>query len=113
MSEREVVVLSGVRTAIADFGGSLKDIPPTELAGQVVADGEELQPVLREDFPSTPGIGLVLGAARDVQVVPPAGQFEAVVAPFGRHGSKLGEGDVRELSSEECDRSFHDNLRLL
>ena len=38
MSEREVVILSGVRTAIADFGGSLKDMPPTELAGQVVAE---------------------------------------------------------------------------
>jgi acetyl-CoA C-acetyltransferase len=38
MGDREVVVLSGVRTAIADFGGSLKDVPPTELAGQVVAE---------------------------------------------------------------------------
>lgn len=38
MSQREVVVLSGVRTAIADFGGSLKDMPPTELAGKVVAE---------------------------------------------------------------------------
>ncbi len=38
MSDREVVVLSGVRTAIADFGGSLKDIPPTELAGRAVAE---------------------------------------------------------------------------
>jgi acetyl-CoA C-acetyltransferase len=33
---REVVVLSGVRTAIGDYGGGLKDIPPTELAAQVV-----------------------------------------------------------------------------
>lgn len=38
MSEREVVVLSGVRTAVADFGGALKDVPPTELAGQVIAE---------------------------------------------------------------------------
>jgi acetyl-CoA C-acetyltransferase len=38
MSDREVVILSGARTAIADFGGSLKDMPPTELAGQVVAE---------------------------------------------------------------------------
>jgi acetyl-CoA C-acetyltransferase len=38
MSIREVVVLSGVRTAVADFGGSLKDVPPTELAGKVVAE---------------------------------------------------------------------------
>ena len=38
MTQREVVVLSGVRTAIGDFGGSLKDIAPTELAGKVVAE---------------------------------------------------------------------------
>ena len=35
---REVVVVSGVRTAIGTFGGSLKDIPPTELAAQVVRE---------------------------------------------------------------------------
>ena len=34
----EVVVLSGVRTAIGDYGGGLKDIAPTELAGQVVKE---------------------------------------------------------------------------
>ena len=28
--EREVVVLSGVRTAIGKYGGSLKDQPPTQ-----------------------------------------------------------------------------------
>lgn len=38
MSNREVVFLSGVRSAIADFGGSLKDIAPTDLAGIVVAE---------------------------------------------------------------------------
>jgi acetyl-CoA C-acetyltransferase len=39
MSEaREVVILSGVRTAIGDYGGSLKDIPPTELAAKVVKE---------------------------------------------------------------------------
>ena len=35
---REVVIASGVRTAIGTFGGSLKDIPPTELATQVVRE---------------------------------------------------------------------------
>ncbi len=39
MSEiREVVVMSGVRTAIGDYGGALKDIAPTELAGQVIRE---------------------------------------------------------------------------
>ena len=34
MSNREVVILSGVRTAIGDYGGSLKDIPPSELGAR-------------------------------------------------------------------------------
>ena len=36
--QREVVILSGVRTAIGDYGGSLKDIPPSELGAQVVRE---------------------------------------------------------------------------
>jgi acetyl-CoA C-acetyltransferase len=36
--EREVVVLSGVRTAIGKYGGSLKDQPPTELAATVLRE---------------------------------------------------------------------------
>jgi acetyl-CoA C-acetyltransferase len=35
---REVVVVSGVRTAIGDFGGALKDIPPTELGARVAKE---------------------------------------------------------------------------
>src|SRR5215203_4333749 len=35
---REVVVLSGVRTAIGAYGGGLKDQPPTELAAAVVRE---------------------------------------------------------------------------
>jgi acetyl-CoA C-acetyltransferase len=35
---REVVILSGVRTAIGDYGGSLKDFAPTELGARVVKE---------------------------------------------------------------------------
>ena len=37
-TEREVVVLSGVRTAIGDYGGALKDMPPSELAATVIRE---------------------------------------------------------------------------
>src|SRR6266540_3885922 len=37
-AEREVVVLSAVRTAIGKYGGSLKDHPPTELAATVLRE---------------------------------------------------------------------------
>ena len=35
---RDVVVVSAVRTAIGTFGGSLKDVPPTELGALVVRE---------------------------------------------------------------------------
>ncbi|WP_244825313.1 beta-ketothiolase BktB [Caballeronia sp. TF1N1] len=35
---REVVVVSGVRTAIGDFGGALKDFTPTDLGARVVRE---------------------------------------------------------------------------
>ena len=35
---REVVILSGARTAIGGYGGSLKDIPPSELAARCVRE---------------------------------------------------------------------------
>ena len=35
---REVVLVSGVRTAIGTYGGSLKDIPPVDLAATVVKE---------------------------------------------------------------------------
>ncbi len=34
----DVVIVAGVRTAVGDFGGSLKDIPPTELGAKVIAE---------------------------------------------------------------------------
>ena len=35
---REVVIVSAVRTAIGTFGGSLKDVPPCDLAARVVRE---------------------------------------------------------------------------
>jgi acetyl-CoA C-acetyltransferase len=52
--QREVYIVSGVRTASGDFGGSLKDLPPTELGAQVTREalsrasvsGDEVQHVV-------------------------------------------------------------------
>lgn len=35
---RQVMVMSGARTAIGDYGGALKDVPPTELAAHVIRE---------------------------------------------------------------------------
>jgi acetyl-CoA C-acetyltransferase len=46
---REVVVVSGVRTAIGDYGGALKDLAPTELAARVVREAVSRAKVAPED----------------------------------------------------------------
>ena len=38
MGQKDVMLVDGVRTAIGDFGGSLRDKPPTELGSLVTAE---------------------------------------------------------------------------
>ncbi len=73
MAQREVVVTSGVRTAIGDYGGSLKDIPPTKLGAIAI---KEAVARARID-PATVGhvvLGSVIhGEARDMYISRVAG----------------------------------------
>ena len=50
MALPEVVVLSGVRTAIGDYGGGLKDKPPTELGAAVVREAVKRAGIQPEDI---------------------------------------------------------------
>ena len=59
MNQREVVIVSGVRTAIGDFGGSLKDTPPTQLGALVVKESLARTGVAGQD----PAIARVLRRA--------------------------------------------------
>ncbi|HEX9786219.1 MAG TPA: acetyl-CoA C-acyltransferase family protein [Opitutaceae bacterium] len=49
-TKREVVILSGVRTAIGGYGGSLKDSPPSELAALCVREAVGRSGVDPEDI---------------------------------------------------------------
>src|SRR5258708_17933646 len=49
MAQPEVVVLSGVRTAIGDYGGGLKDKPPTVLGAAVVREAVNRAGIKPED----------------------------------------------------------------
>lgn len=49
MSEREVVVLSAVRTAIGKYGSGLKDVPPTELGATVVRESVKRSGIAPEE----------------------------------------------------------------
>ena len=47
--QREVVVLGGARTAIGDYGGALKDVPPTQLAATVIREAVKRAKVAPEE----------------------------------------------------------------
>src|SRR3989442_1140854 len=75
MAQREVVVTSGVRTAIGDYGGSLKDVAPTALGAICVREA-----VSRAKIDPASGGHLVFGSgipreAKDKYFSPVAAKY--------------------------------------
>ena len=87
---REVVVVSGVRTAIGTYGGSLKDTPPTELAALVVREAlaraferarraGEIPPSTDVDVAAASVLAIVQGLAVLVRVNPDPAMIRGVL----------------------------------
>ncbi len=77
------------------------------LSLEVVGDREELQVVLLQQVELVPHVAVVLGGLPDIEVVPPAGDLQPVIAPLGREPAHLDEGQVGPLAGEQGDRSRH------
>ena len=68
MSNREVVVVSGTRTGIGDYGGSLKDLPATRLGSIAIKEA-----VARAKIdPATIGHVVIGGVIHGVPTARPA-----------------------------------------
>ena len=90
------------------------------LVDRVVADGLarrggcEIAQTFRPCFSSMSSaacdVRVVLGGAVDVEVVAPAGDLEAVVAPLGGQPAHLLERQVGPLAGEQGDRTRHGQL---
>ena len=68
MSQRSVVILSGVRTAIGDYGGSLKDIAPSELGAKVVREAVSRSKVDPAEIGQCVIGNVIHGEARDMYI---------------------------------------------
>ncbi len=66
MADRSVVIVSAVRTAIGKFGGSLKDIPPTDLAAAVVRESVNRAGISPDDVDQVVFGNVIHTEARDM-----------------------------------------------
>ena len=103
-----------LRVAVApDVRGQDRLVPRVDrvvadgLALEVVGDRVDLEAVLLEQVQLALDVGVVLGRLPRVEVVAPAGDLQAVVAPLGRQAGDLLEGQVGPLAGEQRDRSCH------
>ncbi len=77
------------------------------LALEVVADREHLQVVLLQHLQLRRDVGVVLDRGPRVEVVTPARELEAVVAPPRGQPAHLLERQVGPLAGEQGDRAWH------
>jgi len=63
---RDVVILSGVRTAIGSYGGSLKDVPPTELGAVCAREAIARAGVQAEEIDHTAFANVIHTEPRDM-----------------------------------------------
>ncbi len=76
---------------------------PTRWCG----DGEQFQVVLFEQVAFAGAVGVVGQGLVDLEVVSPAGEFQAVVTKLGCLLAEGFERQVGPLAGEESDRSSH------
>ena len=79
----------------------------TGLADKVVADGPAVELMLGELVFFGLDVVLLVERLAHVEVVAPAGEFEAVVAPLADHFAEFLEGEVGPLAGEQGDRPRH------
>ena len=73
------------------------------LADEVAGDGVTGQAVVREELPALLHVSLTGGGGVHIEVVAPAGEFEAIVAHFIGERREFFEREVGPLAGEECD----------
>lgn len=70
------------------------------LADEVAGDRKTGEAVVGEEFPFFADVGFRRSGLIDIEVVAPAGKFDAVVAHFFNNGSEVGEWQVGPLAGE-------------
>ena len=95
-----------------DIGGengfvALVDVVTDGLADQVAGDGVAGEAVVLQHRPFFVDVFLGGGGDVDIEVVAPAGEFDAIVAHFFGEGREFFEGEVGPLAGEQRDWTWH------
>jgi acetyl-CoA C-acetyltransferase len=101
---RDVVIVSGVRTAIGDFGGSLKDFAPTDLGARVVREALSRASVSGDDVEQVVFGNVVHTEPQDMYLA----RVAAINGGVTQHASALtvnrlcGSGLQAIISAAQC-----------
>ena len=100
MAQREVVVVSGVRTGIGDYGGSLKDVPTTRLGAIAIRTALERAGIDAATVGHVVLGGVIHGEARDMYL----SRVAAIDAglPVGTPCLNSLEGKERRIEINAC-----------
>src|SRR3712207_7111435 len=82
------------------------------LTDQVVADGEAFEAVTLKYLPLAPYVAVVFESLVHLEVVAPAGEFQAVVAHLLGEGCEFLQGEVRPLAGKQGYGSRHSSSCL-
>ena len=80
------------------------------LADEVIADRPDLKPVALQQFAFPLAVFRLGHGQIDLEVIAPAGQFEAIVTETLELLGQLLQGQVGPLAREHGDRSWHEKL---
>jgi hypothetical protein len=83
------------------------DVVANSLADEVIGNGEAGQAMIREQLPFFGDVLFRRRCGVHIEMVAPAGEFDAVVAHFFGEGCELSEREIGPLAGEECNVSWH------
>ena len=66
--------------------------------------------ILAQQVPERGEVGIVGECLSDLEMVAPAGEFDAVVAHGGDFREQFGNRQIGPLAGEECDGAWHGRI---
>ncbi len=83
------------------------DVVEDRLSDEVIRDGEEFEIMPVEQLPLAGAVSVVGEGLVDLEVIPPAGEFETVITEVAGLFAQVFEFEIGPLAGEQSDGTSH------